>query len=199
MRNDLAEHGKGTLLPNGVDEFEQLQKLIEADAALLVDVSGSMSNQDAGETATVSRWDVMVRTTRQLVQSMEGTLAVVAFNDTCQLVLQEMPPPMGSTDVGAVLRFVGPASAFLKQAILVSDGEPTSGRPSPEESALSAAKSLKCGLDCVYVGPLGGKGEKFLQKLAAHVGGSYQRYDLCKPAELVAGLKHLLLSAKASG
>ena len=183
----------GQIMPTGMTEAEKFQKLLDATAVLICDVSASMDERDAGEGRTETRWEVLVRTVRNLLEDMEGKLAVVAFNTDWNLVAEELPRPEGSTDVGGVLEFVAPSTKFLEKAVLLCDGEPTSGKGDPEKYALDAAKSIRCTLDCVYIGPAGGPGEKFMQRLAQAVRGSYTRFDLGKPALLQKGLEQLLL------
>jgi hypothetical protein len=52
------------------------------------------------------------------------------------------------------------------QFILISDGE-----PNDEESTLTVAKSYKNHINTIFVGPEGGDGQLFLQKLAKVISG----------------------------
>jgi hypothetical protein len=117
MRSRALMKRKGGAIKarRGTSQTELMQLLMGAEAVLICDVSGSMSLRDAGEDRELSRWDVLVDVVNDLVREIES-LAIVAFSHTPRLVMREIPPPSGGTDIGAAIRLVIPQVVGLTSA-----------------------------------------------------------------------------------
>jgi|ERR1043165_3799758 Mg-chelatase subunit ChlD len=134
------------------------------DAIILVDVSGSMTQNDAREQR---RYDVACRELEKLQGQLPGKLAVVAFSGGVKFCPSGKPDfMMGMTDMEAALKFIKPADGCGIRLILISDGE-----PDEPEKTLKLAKKFQTKIDTVYVGSEDGDGRDFLRQLSDVTGG----------------------------
>ena len=159
---------------------------MSADVIVLVDVSGSMASKDS--TGGKSRIEVASDELRNLQNSMPGKIAVIAFSDDVEFCPSGIPRFQGcGTDLEAGLRFVKASDIPGMRFILISDGE-----PADPEAALRVARTFKCKIDVIYVGPEASPtGRDFLYKLAAATGGEGVTAD--KAQALCAKVQTLLL------
>jgi Mg-chelatase subunit ChlD len=136
------------------------ESFLNVDAVLIVDMSGSMSAEDAP--GGLSRWQAAENELLRLQEQMPGKLAVIAFSSEVQFCPSGIPIRFGGgTDMAKALRFVKPADGLEIRFILISDGQPDS-----KSETLKVARGFKSRIDTVYIGPEGGSGHKFLTKLA---------------------------------
>ena len=146
------------------------ESFINADTMIIVDVSASMHQCDARRNGLLmSRYKAACNELAQLQCTLPGKLAVIAFSDTAQFCPNGVPPLLGgSTDLAEALRFVQIADGCGIRFILISDGE-----PDDEHEALQVASHFTSRIDTVFVGPEGGAGAAFLQRLAALHDGAF--------------------------
>jgi len=165
--------------------FSLAETWINVEAVILVDISGSMNCEDAP--GGKSRYAVACAELASLQASLPGRLAIIAFaQETCFAPSGSLPGTRGTTNLAGALKFARAADAIPgMRFILISDGE-----PDHEESALAEARLYRNRIDTLYVGPAGGPGQLFLQKLAALKQGQ----ALLKPqlSGLASGLAGLL-------
>jgi hypothetical protein len=176
----------GSLMAQG--QHSLAESFLNADAILIVDMSGSMGMEDApGE---IARWDAAENELIRLQAENPGKLAVVAFSGTVEFCPTGIPPRLGGgTNMAAALRFVKPADGTGVKFILISDGE-----PDDKMEVLNVAYSFESKIDTVYIGPEGGRGASFLAKLAQQAGGMA---TTSKAPGLLADNVTLLLKATA--
>lgn len=145
------------------------ESMMDIDALLVVDMSGSMANKDAP--GGVSRYDAAEKELRSLQKSMPGRIGIIAFSSEATFCPDGVPPRMGrSTDMAAALRLALPMDD-LAQIVLISDGCPDS-----ESETLDVAARFQGKIDCIYIGSnevsvWGGGGRAFLKTLAERTGG----------------------------
>ncbi len=158
---------------------------INVDAVILVDISGSMSMEDAQ--GGKSRHEVAQEELEKLQNTLPGKLAIVAFSRSQYFLPNgSLMDPAGTTDMADALRYVRVADAIPgMRFFLISDGD-----PDDEADALTEARKFKNRIDCIYVGPEDGSGREFLRKLASVCGGEMQIKPLVK--ELASGICGLL-------
>lgn len=155
------------------------ESFLSADAIILVDVSGSMSG---------SPYEQACAELRKLQADLPGKVAVIAFSDRPEFAPSGVPRFIsGGTDLARALAFVHVADGCDMRFIVISDGYPNDG-----EAALKQARKFQSQIDCVYIGPEGGEGAAFLQRLAAASGGQYSKNEVHQIAERV---ERLLLTA----
>lgn len=141
------------------------ESFLNADAILIVDMSGSMACEDAP--GGIARWDAAENELIRLQEENPGKLAVIAFSSTAQFCPDGKPIRFGGgTDMARALQFVKPADGLGVKFILISDGE-----PDDRKETLRVARSFESKIDTVYIGPEGGSGQAFLAKLAQVAGG----------------------------
>lgn len=168
------------------------ESFLNADAVIIVDVSGSMTTQDSR--GDRSRYDVAIEELAQLQAHMPGKLAVIAFSDHTMFCPGGQPPDVGVLGTGTnlvdALRFAKVADVPGMRFIVISDGEPNDGR-----EALAVAKTYSNRIDTIFVGPENDwhSGRAFLQRLAAASGGQHIAAD--RVQELASKTERLLLSA----
>jgi len=138
------------------------ETFLNCDALILVDVSGSMSSDDARDGK--SRYVVALEELASLQSTMPGKLAIVSFSDKAEFCPGGVPVFVGGgTGLANALRFAQVADVGGIRFVVISDGAPDDG-----EAALRVAFSYKGRIDTIYVGPeLDSSGKVFLQKLAA--------------------------------
>ena len=132
---------------------------------VMVDVSGSMLDRDAGSGKT--RYDMACEQLKHLQAENPGEIAVACFSGAAQFCPGGVPVMIGdTTDVGAALRMMLMADGAGIRLVLISDGEPDN-----EPEALSMAAKFKSKIDTIFVGREDGYGREFLRKLSAATGG----------------------------
>ena len=181
----------------GLTPEERMDRLMETEAAILADVSGSMAMQDGGEGGREQRWTVMNRVLDATCTDMRGELVIVAFADEPVMVTEVVPQPDGMTDMGRAIRYLHRVRENLKRVVLISDGEPTvsTDELSPGESAVTAARNLGVRIDVVYIGSERNmKGHALLQRIATAGGGEYHEKPLTEPVLLAETVQRLLLT-----
>lgn len=154
------------------------ETFMSCDCVILIDVSGSMRDQD---NTRVSRYDRACKALRDLQGSMQGKIAVVSFANEPLFVPSGVPAePAGGTELGKALKFIHPADQIPDMRfILISDGCPND----PNE-ALKIAKTFKNRIDVIFVGnELESGAIDFLNALARNSGGKQITADSLKIAE----------------
>jgi Mg-chelatase subunit ChlD len=138
------------------------ESFLNAEAVLLVDCSGSMSEHDSRDSR--QRYDVAVEELSKLQAAMPGKLAVIGFSNRAEFFPGGIPAFIGgSTDLAGALKFAKMADIPGMRFIVISDGEPDDAK-----AALAVAATYGAPIDTIFVGPendyIGGRA--FLQKLA---------------------------------
>lgn len=161
------------------------ETFLGADAIVICDTSGSMGSHDSQ--GGRKRYDVLLEELAHLQASQPGKLAVIAFSSSVQFIPGGQPPYLGGgTDLAGALRFSRVADVDGMKFFVISDGIPNS-----KEGALAEARRYKGAISCIYVGPEGGSGQKFLEKLARSAGGRFATAETVK--ELAATAEKLML------
>ena len=143
------------------------ESFIDVDAVIIVDVSGSMGAHDSRNGQM--RYDVAIQELATLQASMPGKLAIIAFSSSVEFVPGGEPEfEGGGTDLAGALRFPKICDVEDIKMVVISDGEP--GDPT---TALHVAGTIKASISTVYVGPEGGRGAAFLEKLARANQGTF--------------------------
>lgn len=146
------------------------ESFLNVDLLCIVDMSGSMSTEDApGHKA---RWLAACDELAALQRQYPGKIAVIAFSGHAELVPGGAPNLLGGdTDMVAALQAAKPADGLGIKIVLLSDGE-----PNDRDATLAAASKFKTHIDTIYIGPeRESRGREFLQELARKTGGSYQK------------------------
>lgn len=139
--------------------------MMDVDAVVIVDTSGSMSAHDSRDGQT--RYDVACQELAALQARMPGKLAIVSFSDGALLCPTGVPSYLGGgTNLAGALRYAKTFDVDGVRFIVVSDGEPDS-----ERDALTEAARISGRIDTIYVGPEMGSGREFLARLANASGG----------------------------
>lgn len=160
------------------------ESFVNADVVIIVDTSSSMGQHDAR--GNQSRYEVACDELRKLQASLPGKLALLSFSDDVQFCPNGIPFNFnGMTDLAKALKFAKMADVSGMRFIVISDGE-----PNDEDESLRVAKTYKNRIDTIFVGPEGGDGQKFLQRLARASGG--QGVTSEKVKELETSVKFLL-------
>jgi Mg-chelatase subunit ChlD len=175
------------------DNLSLAESFLNVDAVLIVDMSGSMSAEDAP--GGKSRYEAAEAELIRLQEANPGKIAVIAFSGTVEFCPSGIPPRLGGgTNMAQALRFVKPTDG-LARIILISDG-----CPDDPEKTLAVARTFEGKIDTVYIGPRGKpliyshNGQEFLQKLAQQSGGVFAQG---KAPGLLAENVTLLLQASA--
>jgi len=164
------------------------ESFVNADIIIIVDTSSSMGQHDSRDGK--SRYEVACEELKNLQASIPGKLALLSFSDDVIFCPNGIPFNYeGMTDLTKALKFakMGDLTSGMR-FIVISDGEPNS-----EDEALNIAKTFKNRIDTIYVGPEGGDGQKFLQRLAKANGGQSVKSNQAK--ELADNIQKLLLTA----
>lgn len=141
------------------------QGFMNVKAFVMVDVSGSMSDRDAG--GGMSRYDAARVQLENLQNEMPGEIAVASFSSSADFSPSGVPINQGgTTDMVQALKMMLMADNTDIRLILISDGE-----PDDSAAALATARKFKSKIDTIFVGNETGYGRKFLQELAAATGG----------------------------
>lgn len=162
------------------------ESFLAADAIVLVDVSGSMSDTiKAPEGGYKSRYELACLELQKLQATLPGKIAVVEFSGRPAFCWSGRPSfQQGGTDMAEALRFIQPADGCGMTIVLISDG-----MPDDERETLQVARQFETKIDTVFVGPEGEPGAAFLRKLSAATGGSASVNSV---AELSTAIKGLL-------
>jgi Mg-chelatase subunit ChlD len=163
------------------------ETFLSCDLVVIVDTSGSMSEDDAP--GGRSRYAAACAELATLQGNHPGKIGVIAFSTTVQFCPGGVPPYFGGgTDLAAALDKARPVNG-LCDLVVISDGH-----PDDESAALAAARRFtESHISTVYVGPEGGAGAHFLRRLAAASGG--QHVTAAKTADLARKVEQLLLAA----
>jgi len=164
------------------------ESFLSCEVIILVDTSGSMTQNDARNGK--SRYEQAQAELTNLQNKLPGKVAVISFNSDVQFSPSGIPSPAtGSTAMEKALQFVLIADKIPgMRFFLISDGD-----PNDERETLKIARMFHNKIDTVFVGPEGGSGQDFLQRLAKATGG--QSVTAAKAAELQAKIEVLLLKA----
>lgn len=155
------------------------ETFIGADVIVLIDTSASMIGD---------RYQKACAELAQLQNTLPGRIAVISFSTEPIFCPSGIPQePSAATDLAKALRFAKIADIGDMRFIVISDGEPDS-----ESEALKVAAQYSGRIDVIYVGPEGGPGAAFLQRLARAHGGQAITSENAK--ELAAAARFLLSS-----
>jgi len=185
MTNSLV---KGSLAAVAATNGQSLaQTFISCDVIVLVDTSGSMGTMDSLEGQ--SRYDHACRELATLQSSLPGKIGVISFSARVMFCANGIPFNFKSTtNIAEALKFAKVADIpGAMRFILISDGEPDDAK-----AALQMARAYANKIDCIYVGPLGGEGRAFLERLAGASGGSFVTAAQAK--ELAGSVQKLLVA-----
>jgi len=178
MGNSLAQSTTGGSIEGSMADYQRktgaglAKSWLAVKAVVVVDISGSMSTQDAGDGH--ARVDVAKMELAKLQKKLQGQIAVVEFNYDARWRRDgSLGSPDGGTNLAGALDYVrelvGPGAPRM-QVVVVSDGS-----PDLEETALASARTLHAAgakISAVYVGPDHFEaGKRFLAQLAALGGG----------------------------
>jgi len=141
------------------------EAIMEAEAIVLIDMSGSMGAQDMGGKA---RYEVAQEQLARLQGRMPGAVGVISFSTSPVFVPDGIPVfSAGSTNLARALEFAKVADVEGMRFIVISDGFPDS-----ESLALDVARRYTNKIDTVFIGPADDTiGQDFLRQLAAAGGG----------------------------
>jgi len=164
------------------------ETFVNAECIVIVDLSGSMESADSRD--GMQRYKVAFQDLRSLQRDLPGKLAVIGFADSAQF-FPGGQPVMGlcgtTTNLAGALDFARLGDAPGIRFIIISDGQ-----PNDQEKTLLAAKKFKGRIDVIYVGPEGGMGRRFLERLAKANGGVMATADRVRG--LAAVTERLLLN-----
>lgn len=157
---------KGSVQDVAQQQGRQIEDvMMEVDAVIIVDTSGSMASSDE---QTNSRYERAVSALEYYQQEIPGKILVVSFSSDAKFCLNGYPDYQGGgTDMTRALQFVHLADSIKgMNFILISDGQPDS-----EVSALSEARKYQNKINTVFIGSENGYGRDFLKKLSNATGG----------------------------
>ena len=132
---------------------------------LLIDISGSMGEPAYGDERKI---DALRRVAHDVKKVVDIPMIGFGAYGGVDFIKSEIPEPQGGTPLTEGLRFGMQQGA--RHLIVISDGEPDS-----PFTALQAGEEFKTDggkIDVCYIGPEGGAGKQFLEKLAALTGGT---------------------------
>lgn len=160
------------------------ETFLNAEVIIIVDTSASMCQQDSR--GGRSRYKVACEELKNLQASLPGKLALLSFSSDVLFCPNGIPYNyQGGTNLAHALQFAKMADVKGIRFIVISDGEPDS-----ESEALNVAKMYKNTISTIYVGPEGGDGQDFLNRLAKASGG--ESIKDFKAKELSNSVQHLL-------
>lgn len=160
------------------------EAFMSVEVIALVDTSGSMEVRDTD----ASRYEVACRELALLQAAHPGKVAIISFATGCQFCPSGVPVmDGGSTNLTAALRFARTSDLPGVRFVVISDGQPDN-----EDTALAEARQFRGRIDVVYVGPEGGYGSGFMQRLAAI--GRGQSVTAAHAQKLAPTIERLLLS-----
>lgn len=166
------------------------ESFIDAEAVIIVDVSGSMSARDSR--GGQSRYDVALQELATLQTDLPGKLAIIAFSSEAEFVPGGEPFfEGGGTNLTGALQFAKVCDVPGMKLIIISDGA-----PNDKQEALAAARTIKATISTVYVGPEGGRGAAFLEELARANDGSFG--EAARVVALADKVRPMLVSGKGN-
>jgi hypothetical protein len=174
-RFDQTKVVKGSLTDvMGNGKLDLADAIMEVEAVVIVDVSGSMDAHDS--VGGKRRYDVACEELERLQNKYPGKVAVVAFSDEPAFCPDGVPTWQGGgTRMRDALEFAQVVDDAGLKFILISDG-----CPDDRQGTIEAAKSYKSTIDVIYVGPEdededhgGDWGRKFLTELSEASGGEF--------------------------
>lgn len=161
------------------------ETFVHCDCVVLVDTSGSMGNRDARDNRR--RYDVALEELGNLQRQSPGKFGVIGFSSHATFYPGGVPKyEADSTDLARALQLARLADVSDMRFVLISDGHPDDA-----QAALAEARKFRNRIDVIYIGPEGGAGQEFLNKLAALTGGQHVRVETVTLA-LEAGVRALL-------
>lgn len=172
MTNQTKQPTSASLarLARAVDKTDRKSALdflhFAADQPVLVcDCSGSMGTHDFNDEEAGSRYDRLDRELAAILHEFPEA-QIVAFSDEPTFARTPLPRIGGGTKVAPAIRLA--ASTRPNQMIVLSDGE-----PADPDRAIDAARCFGGRIDTIYIGPKGGIGQEFLQRLASAASGKF--------------------------
>ncbi len=191
QRYALQKAGAGHIQAHsGKTEEDFLKDMVEADAVVIADVSGSMGISDAGEDGKTERWAILVKALDKTAVAQK--IVIVAFSEDAQVVWGEVPRPNSTTNLAGALRYVREFASGDMKYVVISDGE-----PDDEKAALIAARDLGP-ISTIFCGPRNGSGQKFLERLATVTKGRHRSQPLTSADQLSETVQTLLLAGPRS-
>ena len=160
------------------------ESFLSATAVIIVDVSGSMAQNDSRGGRT--RYEVALEELEKLQKEMPGKIAVIAFSDMPHFVPGGAPiMDGGGTDLAKALEFAKVADVPGMRFVVVSDG-----CPDDEDKALRVARTYQNRIDTIFVGAEGDHdAQAFLKRLASVGRGQHvtaaQVKELAKETQLL--------------
>jgi hypothetical protein len=150
------------------------ENFLAVKAFVMVDVSSSMKDNDAGNGKT--RWEVASNELEKLQNQLPGQVAVACFSTYAKFVPNGViDAPSGGTNIAEALQLMKHADNSPIRLILISDGEPQDG-----DKGKLLARKFKSKIDTIYVGPEDGRGREYLRELSACTGGISLQQDVNK-------------------
>ena len=164
IRGSLADYASGGDLVSAI---------LNVKAIILLDASWSMDTidwEDELEFKNMRRIDRAKAELNKIQALYPGQIALVSFASIpvfhADGIVSE---PYGNTNMKDALRFIQVADGINDITfILISDGEPDN-----EAATLAVAYEFVNKINTVFIGPKGGGGEYFLQRIADATGGTY--------------------------
>jgi len=162
MKNQIVVAGSTAALAEKAD-ISLAEAFMEVEVMVVIDVSASMSYYDAP--GGKSREAYAQEQLMTLQQRYAGKIGLIAFAERAAylpggyIVNDGLG---GSTNISEGLLQAMVASEAMIPVFLITDGEPNYG---DEERTIQVAQMMPGPLHCIYVGPEGGEGYAFLQRL----------------------------------
>ena len=171
---------KTAIIPGSLTDIAAKQNVsiaesfVDCDVLVIVDVSGSMAVMDSRDGQ--KRYDVALQELEELQRTLPGKLAILAFSNVVIFVPSGKPPFLGmGTNLAGALKFARMADVPGMRFFVISDGIPDN-----QQAALAEAAKIKASINCIYVGPEGGPGQRFLEQLASANQGVFGTADRVK-------------------
>lgn len=151
------------------DDVSLAEAFAGAKRIILLDGSGSMEAVDAPTSeGFVSRHEAAEDQVRRIQSEYPGQVALVCFSSSVEFCPDGVPRrENGSTEMAKALEFIKVADDSGIAIDLISDGQPTDS----EDSVMHVASTFKTPINCIYIGPEGDYGHRFLMSLARTTGG----------------------------
>lgn len=163
MSNEIVQGSLGAVSRKNNQSLAA--SFLSVECLVMVDVSASMNDRDAGNGQ--SRFEAAVEQLKRLQNENAGQIAVCAFSNRAEFCPSGIPYFQGGmTDLCAALNMMKMADACGIKLVLISDGE-----PNDEEAALKLAEKFTSKIDTIFVGSETGSGREFLRRLSAATGG----------------------------
>lgn len=127
---------------------------------------------------------------RKIVENFQGTRTFAFDSSVEEITDMDVPEPRGGTFLHTAIQHV--TDEGLRHAVLITDGE-----PNYEQEAIDTAIRTGIKLDIIFVGD--GGTNRFLERLAEAVGGSYQDNDISNIQAITTSVRALLRAGDGSG